>query len=66
MKYWEKGDYSNKNLSARKTWYSSVAEAYQKARPKYPQPLIDRVVELTQIPNSAHILEIGCGLFHTI
>ena len=61
MKYWGKDSYSRKNLAARKTWYSSVAQAYDRARPKYPQQSIDRVVELTQLPPQANILEIGCG-----
>ncbi|MDJ0688766.1 MAG: class I SAM-dependent methyltransferase [Xenococcaceae cyanobacterium MO_188.B32] len=60
MKYW-KMDISNKDLAVKKTWYSSVAKTYQQIRPKYPQILIDRVVELAKMPDSATILEIGCG-----
>ncbi|MEM7726422.1 MAG: methyltransferase domain-containing protein [Cyanobacteria bacterium P01_A01_bin.45] len=50
-----------KDLSDKKTWYSSVAEAYDKNRPRYPQGLIHRVVEIAQLPASATILELGCG-----
>lgn len=53
--------YSNKGLEQKRTWYSPVVEAYNKTRPQYPKALVDRVVELTQLPNSATILEIGCG-----
>ncbi len=45
----------------RKSWYSSVAEAYNKVRPRYPEALISRVIELTQLPPSSTILELGCG-----
>lgn len=53
--------YSNKDLEQRKTWYSPAAEAYNKARPRYPKTLIERVIELTQLANDTTILEIGCG-----
>jgi tRNA G46 methylase TrmB len=53
--------YSDEDLKQRKTWYSPAAEAYNKARPHYPRALIDRVIELTQLPADAIILEIGCG-----
>jgi SAM-dependent methyltransferase len=45
----------------RKIWYDNAAEAYNKTRPRYPQELISRVVELTQLPKDAIILELGCG-----
>lgn len=45
----------------RKNWYSEVAEAYNQTRPRYPQALINRAVELAQLPPDAVILEIGCG-----
>lgn len=50
-----------KDLSERKTWYSDVAEAYNQVRPRYPQALINRAVELAQLPAKATILEVGCG-----
>ena len=45
----------------RKKWYSEIADAYNKTRPRYPQQLINRVVELAELPAGANILEIGCG-----
>jgi hypothetical protein len=52
--------YSDKDLKQRKTWYSPAAEAYNKARPDYPRALINGVIELTQLPADAIILEIVC------
>lgn len=49
------------SLQQRKSWYSNVADAYNRVRPRYPQVLIDRAVELAQLPERAAILEIGCG-----
>ncbi len=48
-------------VEQRKTWYSGVANAYNKARPGYPQKLISRVVEVAQLDKDAIILEVGCG-----
>jgi len=48
-------------LEQRKTWYSAVAEAYNKVRPKYSQQLIDRAVELAGLSQGAIALEVGCG-----
>ncbi|HIK04196.1 MAG TPA: class I SAM-dependent methyltransferase [Trichormus sp. M33_DOE_039] len=45
----------------RKNWYSEVADAYNQTRPRYPQELIHRAVELAKLPQDAIILEIGCG-----
>lgn len=45
----------------RKNWYSEVADAYNRVRPRYPQDLICRAVELAQLPTEAMILEVGCG-----
>ena len=45
----------------RKNWYSDVAEDYNKARPRYPQSLIDRAIEVAQLSLDATILELGCG-----
>jgi ubiquinone/menaquinone biosynthesis C-methylase UbiE len=44
-----------------KSWYSSVAETYDRVRPKYSQELLDCAVKLARIPANADILEIGCG-----
>lgn len=49
------------DLEQKRNWYSEVAEAYNKARPRYPQELIHRAVELAQLPANAIILEVGCG-----
>lgn len=57
----KKSWYSNKDLEQRKHWYSPVADAYNKARPRYSKDLIHRAVELAQLPGKATILEIGCG-----
>ncbi|MBW4663412.1 MAG: class I SAM-dependent methyltransferase [Chroococcus sp. CMT-3BRIN-NPC107] len=48
-------------LDQRKNWYSPVAEAYNRVRPRYPEALITRVIELTQLPPNAAILELGGG-----
>lgn len=50
-----------KDLEERKNWYSEVADAYNKARPRYSKELICRVVELAQLPSDAIVLEVGCG-----
>ena len=50
-----------KNFEQIKNWYSEVADAYNKARPRYPEELICRAVELAQLPSDAIILEVGCG-----
>jgi SAM-dependent methyltransferase len=51
----------SKELETRKTWYSTVAEAYNKARPRYAKEIIARAVELAELPGDATILEVGCG-----
>ena len=43
-------DYAGKDLGERKHWYGSVASAYNRVRPRYPQAVIDRVIELAQLP----------------
>lgn len=45
----------------RKSWYSAVADAYNRVRPRYPEALINRAIALTQIPPGAAILELGGG-----
>lgn len=51
----------NNHLEQKKTWYSEVAAAYNRVRPRYSKKLIDRVVEVAQLPSNGTILEIGCG-----
>ncbi|MBR8837002.1 MAG: class I SAM-dependent methyltransferase [Stigonema ocellatum SAG 48.90 = DSM 106950] len=53
--------YSSRNLEQRKHWYSPAAEAYNKARPRYPQDLIDQVVGIAHLTTDSKILEVGCG-----
>ncbi|WP_017301310.1 class I SAM-dependent methyltransferase [Nodosilinea nodulosa] len=55
------GNYSIRDLEQRKNWYTPAAAAYNEVRPRYPQELIRRVVDLTQLPSNAKILEVGCG-----
>ena len=38
--------YSSRNLEQRKNWYSPAAEAYNKARPRYPKKLIHRYYKI--------------------
>jgi SAM-dependent methyltransferase len=45
----------------RKDWYSEVAQAYNKARPRYSQELINHALEVAKLSNNASILELGCG-----
>jgi SAM-dependent methyltransferase len=54
-------DYAGKDLESRKSWFGSVAEAYNRVRPRYPQAVIDRAIQLAQLPPKAKILELGCG-----
>ena len=60
-KPWPQQDWYRHDLSQRKNWYGEVAQAYYQARPRYPQALIQRVIELAQLPANAKILELGCG-----
>ena len=48
-------------VEQRKSWYSQVADAYNRARPRYPMQLVSRAVELAQLDRDAIILEVGCG-----
>jgi len=45
----------------KKSWYSQVAAAYDRTRPRYPAILLNRVLKLAQFQPKANILEIGCG-----
>jgi SAM-dependent methyltransferase len=54
-------DYSGKDLEYRKSWYSPSAAAYNKLRPRYPEVLMHRVVEVTNLSHNSTILEVGCG-----
>ncbi|MDB9313817.1 class I SAM-dependent methyltransferase [Spirulina sp. CS-785/01] len=52
---------NSKDLNEKKSWYSSVAQAYHYARPRYPQDLLQHALTLAQLPPHAPILEVGCG-----
>ncbi len=54
-------DYAGKDLGERKNWYGSVADAYNRVRPRYPQTVIERAIQLAQLSPKAKILELGCG-----
>ena len=49
------------NLELRKDWYSPVADAYNKIRPRYPQKIINNAIEIAGIKPQNKILELGCG-----
>jgi SAM-dependent methyltransferase len=53
--------YSSMPLAQRSNWYSDVAAAYDRTRPRYPKKLIARAIDITQLQSKATILEIGCG-----
>ncbi|MBD2313330.1 methyltransferase domain-containing protein [Desertifilum sp. FACHB-1129] len=57
----ERSWYNHQPLEERKTWYSAVAQAYNRVRPRYPQAMVERAIELAQLPDSARLLEVGCG-----
>ncbi|MDJ0593000.1 MAG: methyltransferase domain-containing protein [Pleurocapsa sp. MO_226.B13] len=43
------------------SWYSDVAEAYDRTRPRYPSQLIERVGEIARLQPQKRVLEIGSG-----
>lgn len=49
------------NLSQKKTWYASVAAVYDRARPRYPQALIQQAIALAQLSAGDRVLELSCG-----
>jgi SAM-dependent methyltransferase len=49
------------SLQQRRTCYSDAASAYIQARPRYPQQIIDGVVQLTQLAEDSLVLELGSG-----
>lgn len=53
--------FSNKPLEERAHWYSTVTQAYDKARARYPAELISHAVDLARLGPHSRILEIGCG-----
>ena len=51
----------SQSLESKKNWYSQVAIAYDKSRPRYPSQLIDEIIKKAQLKPNSFILEIGCG-----
>lgn len=51
----------SQSLESKKSWYSQVAIAYDKSRPRYPSQLIDEILQITQLEQNSSLLEIGCG-----
>jgi len=43
------------------SWYSSVAKAYDHARPRYPAKLMEKLQGIAQLGSGKKVLEIGCG-----
>jgi SAM-dependent methyltransferase len=41
--------------------YDEIAGIYHRARPSYPDELVEDVLEFANLPQSARALEIGCG-----
>lgn len=54
-------NYYGRDLADKSTWYSDVAQAYNKVRPRYSDELIDFAIKYAQLPKQGKILEIGCG-----
>jgi len=44
-----------------KTVFDEAAQLYDKARPSYPQQLVEDVMFYANLPSDGRILEIGCG-----
>ncbi len=57
----QKNWYEDFNLQQKSNWYGSIADAYHKTRPPYPQELINEAVKIAQLSSNTKILEIGCG-----
>jgi SAM-dependent methyltransferase len=45
----------------RKNWYGSVAETYNRVRPKYDRAFLEHALAVAEVPQHGRILEIGCG-----
>ena len=43
------------------SWYSDVAQAYDRTRPRYPQKLFGKMIEIAKLQPPKKILEIGSG-----
>lgn len=45
----------------RQQWYGSVAQTYDRLRPKYTDAVWNSALDMAAIPASGRILEVGCG-----
>lgn len=45
----------------RRRWYDGVADAYDRARPRYPAALLDQAIAWANLQGGGRLLEIGCG-----
>ena len=50
--------YRDFNLEQKSNWYGQIADAYDRTRPRYPQKLVNRAVEIAKLFANARILEI--------
>lgn len=41
--------------------FDRASEVYHRARPDYPEELIDHLIRVTSLRQGDHLLEIGCG-----
>jgi SAM-dependent methyltransferase len=44
-----------------RTSFEEVPDLYDRARPKYPPEIFDELADLARLPETARIVEIGCG-----
>ena len=51
----------SQELEEKKQWYSSVAQAYHLARPRYSKSLLQFALERANLSPTSTILEVGCG-----
>ena len=54
MKFWP-------NPAEHRLSYNGVAEVYDRARPNYPEELVDDILAFAGTPRPSRVLEIGCG-----
>lgn len=52
---------ANHGPDKRYEWYSNASTAYRWARPRYPESIINRVLEQAHLKEQNSLLEIGCG-----
>ncbi len=58
---WYKEFDQHHSSEARRQWYNTAAQAYQWARPSYPDDLVDNAVVKADLKPGSSILEMGCG-----